>query len=73
MTLTAERIARIFSRCTTVRRALLASRWADRLGLVDLRDALFARAMELRAGSAYPVAAEHWSANRRAALERITP
>jgi hypothetical protein len=71
MTLTPARVSRIFACCTTVRRALLASRRADRLGLVDLRDALFARAMELRAGTECPVAREHWEANRRAALERI--
>lgn len=71
MTLTPARITRIFERCSTVRRALLASRGAERMGLMDLRDALFARAMEIRAGTAYPVAAEHWSANRRAALERM--
>ena len=63
-------VARIFGVCTTVRRSLLASRRVRAMGHVDLADALFARAMELRAVG-YPGAAEHWGARRRAALERM--
>lgn len=69
--ITPARIARIFERCSTVRRSLLASRRVRAMGLEHLSDALFARAMELRAGTTYPAARNEWARLRFAALGRI--
>ena len=67
--MTPAAVARIFDRCTTVRRCLLAANGAERLGLPDLRDALFARAMELHSGEEYPWVSGVWRQSRQEALD----
>jgi len=68
--MTSTTIARVFGRCTTVARCLRAAERCRRTGRVDLAEALWCRACELRL-TGYPDGRELYRRRRSEALARL--